>query len=256
VKTRLQAGPKNGTVISTAVTLCRNEGIGGFYRGVQIMLISQGVYIGASLGGMQLGRAIYDEFLGASTGKTHPNDPEPWARFLLGGTVSGICCGTVTTPFERLRVLMQTQKRNVGGPLTTLREVFRSQGLHGVFTGLPITVLREIPGCIVWIGSYEWCYSQLTSTLGWGRQSAVLGSAVVAPICWSLSVFPMERIKVQMQAVGAIQESATQTMLRILRRQGMAGLMVGLVPLISRNIIIDIVQLPSADLMRSVLAEK
>ena len=63
----------------------------------------------------------------------------------------------------------------------------------------------------------------------------------------------MERIKVQQQAHGAIQENAVKTMLRLFRTRGVAGFAVGLVPLMSRNIFIDIIQLPSVDAMRWVM---
>jgi hypothetical protein len=39
----------------------------------------------------------------------------------------------------------------------------------------------------------------------------VLTSAVVAPLCWTLSIFPMERVKVEQQAVGAAKEGVGRT---------------------------------------------
>jgi hypothetical protein len=55
------------------------------------------------------------------------------------------------------------------------------------------------------------CCRYCSETLGWSRQPTVLASAVVAPLCWTLSIFPMERVKVEQQAVGAIKEGVGQT---------------------------------------------
>jgi solute carrier family 25 carnitine/acylcarnitine transporter 20/29 len=271
IKTRLQAVDTRGAVGMPAATLrgtilqlFRAEGMAGFYRGVNVMMISQGLYIGAAIGGMQMGRQIYDDAVArrgaaAAAGEIqHHRQGEPLSRLCAGGIVSGACCGTVATPFERLRVLLQTQeKEGARGPVAMMRHVARNGGVAGVFTGLPITIAREIPGCIVWIGSWDTCFRFLSTERSWDRAPAVLASAVFAPICWSLCIFPMERIKVQQQAATfgstAAQEGMLQTAARIFRSRGIVGFAVGVIPLTGRNIMIDVVQLPSVDLMRQQL---
>lgn len=252
IKTRLQAGRAHATLRGTISELFRAEGVVGFYRGVQVMGASQGLYIGAAMGGFQMGRQVYDLATGAEA-DAYQKGGEPLSRLCLGGTVSGICCGTVATPFERLRVLLQTQDAaNSRSAVAMIRHVVKQGGASGMFTGLPITIIREIPGCIVWIGSWDLCYKYLSNDLGWSRQPTVMASAVFAPFCWSMTIFPMERIKIEQQKTASTiaKESAAQTVMRMFRTRGLAGFAVGLIPLTSRNMILDIVQLPSVDKMR------
>jgi hypothetical protein len=107
--------------------------------------------------------SIYDDIFGASVLARHRQryggNGEPFSRLCFGGMVGGISCATVATPFERLRVLLQTQSKTGGvSPLATLKEVYGKGGAKALMTGWPITVMREIPGCIVWLGSYVWVF--------------------------------------------------------------------------------------------------
>jgi hypothetical protein len=254
VKTRLQAGGPRATLGGTISQLFRAEGPRGFYRGVQVMGISQGLYIGAAIGGMQAGRQMYDRATGIDPA-AYEKQGEPLSRLVFGGIVSGTSCGTVATPFERLRVLLQTQaQEGARSPIAMVRHVVKQGGSGAMLTGLPITVIREIPGCIIWIGSWDVCFRYLSTDLGWERQPTVFASAVFAATCWSLSIFPFERIKVAQQTAStSAKESIAQTMVRIFRTRGVAGFAVGAIPLTCRNITIDIVQLPSVDMMRQKL---
>lgn len=43
------------------------------------------------------------------------------------------------------------------GPMQQLHAVYKHGGVRGVFRGLTLTVLREVPGFGVYVVVYEWC---------------------------------------------------------------------------------------------------
>ena len=76
-------------------------------------------------------------------------------RFLVAGAVGGVACATAVTPGERIKVLLQSSGGLPQGALAATRALLRQGGWPALFIGLRATILREIPGTIIWFGAFE-----------------------------------------------------------------------------------------------------
>lgn len=99
----------------------------------------------------------------------------------IAGAVSGLTASVVVTPFERIKILIQTGQK--------LR-------LNGLMNGLSATWSREVPGFAIYFSVYEWLKSKdtdFTPIKGFAYGTAA-GTAA-----WTL-IYPQDRIKTHIQA--------------------------------------------------------
>jgi solute carrier family 25 carnitine/acylcarnitine transporter 20/29 len=254
VKTRVQAGLFTGFSDCAKATI-KKEGVKGFYRGFSTPFASHPLYIGSAFGALELGKLLFDNCL--FWGSSSPTD-HPVSRLVVSGTVSGLVCATVVTPFERVRVLMQSSTaQTCEGPISVLRTAIREQGTRSVFRGLGATIGREIPGCIILFGAYEATFTNLIAR-GWDRKSAVTMGGVAAAISFWTMAMPFDRVKT-MQQKSRGKLAAADGIVPIARRLyatgGSAAFFVGLNVVLTRGIVIDIIQFSAADQLRLCFTE-
>lgn len=240
VKTRVQAGLFPTTIRCVTATF-QKEGIRGFYRGFSTPFVSQPLYMGAAFGGMALGRHLYDTYIDAGGGA---------GRLLFAGAISGLCCSSVVTPFERVKILLQA---STGGRQSSVAQVLRDTLREGkpslFFRGWRACAAREVPGCVIWFGAYDQGYAALLDA-GYSRSTSVLGGGLTAAVAFWVTCMPQERIKTMQQSSLSSNDSALQIFKRVLRTQGIPGLFVGLSVVLTRGILIDLVQFSAADKLR------
>ena len=101
-----------------------------------------------------------------------------WAN-LLAGSTAGALAAAVTTPMDVLKTRLQTLEgqpvhsccaagKPAGPPpggLELLRDIYRTEGLRGLFAGIVPRVARAAPACAVVLSTYELLKS-------WGGQSS------------------------------------------------------------------------------------
>lgn len=101
-----------------------------------------------------------------------------WAN-LLAGSTAGALAAAVTTPMDVLKTRLQTLEgqpvhscctagKPAGPPprgLELLRDIYRAEGLRGLFAGIVPRVARAAPACAVVLSTYELLKS-------WGGQSS------------------------------------------------------------------------------------
>lgn len=245
IKTRMQAG-----LPSQLGPILRAEGVAGLYRGFAVPIFSQPLYIGGCFAGVALGRQLYDSLLapkfggGGADGGSAP-------RFLLAGALGGVACATAVTPGERLKVLMQAQTGRGAsqGALALTSGLLKRGGLPALFTGLPATITREIPGTIIWFGMYEAVSQHLERVLHIPRPIAVVVGGIAAGTSFWLCTLPIDRIKTMQQA-SATGVSPWLLAQRVWRTEGVRGFYMGLGPTLVRGLMLDIIQFSAADALR------
>lgn len=166
---------------------------------------------------------------------------DPQAELSLGqealaGGVAGFFSSTAITPAEVIKCRLQIQDRvsssgvantplRYSGPLDAAVRIARTEGLRGLFAGLPSVWMRDIPFNFVFLGSYETFCSLATWRSGKAREQ--LGAAELF-VCgglagvsgWSI-VFPMDVVKSKMQtAPTATPTSALQVIRHTLKTEG------------------------------------
>lgn len=164
---------------------------------------------------------------------------DPTAELSLGqealvGGIAGFFSSTAITPAEVIKCRLQIQDRlsssgvantplRYTGPVDAVMKIARTEGLKGLFAGLPSVWMRDIPFNFVFLGSYEafcsaatWKFNKSREELGAAELFVCGGLAGVSG--WSI-VFPMDVVKSKMQTTSA-SSSAFQVIRHTLKTEG------------------------------------
>lgn len=101
---------------------------------------------------------------------------------------------TMRRPFNRcfLHVPM------LRGPLDCTNQIWRSEGLRGVYRGMGITVAREIPAFSVYFASYEAMTRQRDPNQPIGTLHMMAAGGFAGVFSW-LFTYPIDLIKSRLQ---------------------------------------------------------
>jgi solute carrier family 25 (mitochondrial carnitine/acylcarnitine transporter), member 20/29 len=123
---------------------------------------------------------------------THPHSPEPtFGDYILAGSLAGIPTNLLTTPLERIKVVMQTQAQAQARPrlnagpappsmLATGLMLFRTGGLRSLYAGAFATLVRDVPGAAAYYVSYEYVLKGVASVDGGGSGGVNVGASMGA----------------------------------------------------------------------------
>ena len=253
LKTRAQAG-----LPARLDHILKVEGVRSLYRGFALPVLSQPLYIGGCFAGVALGRRLYDHYAAPTLGGGGAEGGSA-KRFAAASALGGVACAAAVTPGERIKVLLQAQASSGGAPKTALavvRDQLRRGGIPALFVGLRATVAREIPGTLIWFGTYEAVSERLERALGVSRPLAVVAGGASGGLAFWLSTLPIDRVKTMQQASAANARLAWWELARrVWRVEGARGFYVGLGPALVRGLLLDVIQFSVADAMRRRLAK-
>ena len=214
-------------------------GFKGLFRGLQFPLIGSVAENGLTF--------VSYSFCKRCLGVTE-SEQMTLTQMVLSGMGSGVCISFLLTPVELLKCNLQIEQSFSNSPnpkkLTTMgviRKVVREGGFNGLFRGLNVTLLREIPGTMIWFVAYELalrCFKQPGHSRNevslWGIFSA---GAISGATYWSL-IYPIDTVKSIMQTdpkySSQIQQgksrlaSTSKYLVRLVRSLGLKGLYSGL----------------------------
>ncbi|XP_016949519.1 probable mitochondrial glutathione transporter SLC25A40 isoform X4 [Drosophila biarmipes] len=159
--------PRFSGTIDAFIKISRTEGVGSLWSGLSPTLIS-------ALPSTIIYFVAYEQFKARFTdihykymrrldasGRDIPL-PIPILVPLLAGVSARILAVTCVSPVELIRTKMQSQRMTHAEMFGTIRQVVQSQGVLGLWRGLPPTILRDVP----FSGIYWTCYEYLKSFFG------------------------------------------------------------------------------------------
>jgi len=107
----------------------------------------------------------------------------------ISGALSGLMASFVVTPFERIKILLQTNNSNINHIMKNLNYRF-------LFQGLSATFYRETPGFAIYFSTYNYLKADKEISL---IQSFCYG-ALSGSFAW-IFIYPQDRIKTHIQAM-------------------------------------------------------
>ncbi|XP_017066935.1 solute carrier family 25 member 40 isoform X2 [Drosophila eugracilis] len=159
--------PRFSGTIDAFIKISRAEGVGSLWSGLSPTLIS-------ALPSTIIYFVAYEQFKARFTdihykyrrhldtsGRDIPL-PIPILVPMLAGVSARILAVTCVSPVELIRTKMQSQRMTHAEMFGTIRQVVQSQGILGLWRGLPPTILRDVP----FSGIYWTCYEYLKSSFG------------------------------------------------------------------------------------------
>lgn len=149
VKIHLQTqdfkNPKYRGSLHCLKTLVQTQGVRGVYRGMSSPLAGVAA-INAVVFGVQ------------GNVQRSCSDPDSLRTHALAGATAGFMQSFVCSPMELAKSRLQVETKGSVGPSQLLAQIYRSDGVRGVFKGLNLTVAREVPS----YAAYFWTYEALT----------------------------------------------------------------------------------------------
>ncbi|KAJ7509984.1 mitochondrial carrier domain-containing protein [Mycena galericulata] len=216
LKSRLQTMKTPITVPKLAALVYREEGLRGFFRGLWIPLITISFVRAASF-------TIYTETKDAFRVRNYLNRDSLLDAALvggIGGAMSGSLISFGSAPFELVKVRRQLEFSIAAskgaslvkppGTVVAVKEIFKSNGIWGLYTGFRLHFLRDTLGTALYFLEYDGMCHLLGRQRN-GEQGATpswlpIHSSLVPFVCGSLSgvtswalIYPLDVVKTKVQ---------------------------------------------------------
>lgn len=208
IKVQLQSSLATNVVyrngLDCALRIYSQEGLYGFYKGIAAPMAGIGVSY-AALFGVYGGLKRYIAVDSNTELKGHlQNACESSAlENALCATCGGVAQSVTMTPFEVIRIRLQTQTlfahRKYDGVLHCAKQVYADGGIPKLFLGLRATILRDVPSAVIYFGSYGVLRRMLPQTQdSWNIPSTLFAGGIAGVAQW-LVAFPLDTVKTHIQ---------------------------------------------------------
>ncbi|XP_004708731.1 mitochondrial glycine transporter isoform X1 [Echinops telfairi] len=227
LKTRLQAaqpaaqGPRRVGAFALLLTVVRTESLLGLWKGMSPSIVrcvpGVGIYFGTLY-------SLKQHFL--------PGHPPSALESVILGVGSRAVAGVCMSPITVIKTRYESGQYAYGSIYAALKNIYRTEGHRGLFSGLTATLLRDAP----FSGIYLMFYNQTKSTVPQEQLGAVLAPVVnfscglVAGVLASLVTQPADVIKTHMQLAPVRCRWIGQTVTLIFKDYGLRGFFQGGVP--------------------------
>lgn len=204
VKIRLQTSPTPTTSGEVIKQVLKKEGPLAFYKGTLAPLFGVGACVSLQFYGFHETKRQLLKQSGTSQLLL-------WPQTYIAGAMAGIVNTPITAPVEQLRILSQANTKSLS-LVETVKKIYQSQGMKGMYRGSTITLLRESQAYGVWFLTYETLIASIQSYRGYKRREDIttpellLAGALSGNALW-LSSYPLDVIKSNIQSDGFGAES-------------------------------------------------
>lgn len=204
VKIRLQTSSAHTTSGQVIRDVLKKEGIFAFYKGTLAPLFGVGVCVSLQFYGFHETKRQLLKQSGQSTLLL-------WPQTYIAGAAAGLVNTPVTAPVEQLRILSQSNTKSTS-LVETVKHIYTTRGIGGIYRGFNITLLREVQAYGVWFLTYELLIDYIRTTRGYARREDIttpellLSGALAGNALW-LSSYPLDVIKSNIQSDKFGQES-------------------------------------------------
>lgn len=197
VKIRLQTSKTPTTSVEIIKLVIQKEGIFAFYKGTLAPLFGVGACVSLQFYGFHEAKRQLLKRSGESQLLL-------WPQTYIAGAVAGIVNTPVTAPVEQLRILSQSSTKSTS-LVETIKHIYLTRGVSGLYRGTTITLVREIQAYGVWFLTYEYLIDTIKSTRGYAHRNEIstpelLASGALAGNALWLSSYPLDVIKSNIQS--------------------------------------------------------
>ena len=177
-------------LISLTSLVLQREGMSGFYSGV---------------GGVMVGEAFVKAALFGSNSwllsqLCIPGESASLWQLSLAAAFSGFVSSFVLNPIERIKILMQGNQGLYLSEIDCAAKVIKNDGIGGLLLrGLDGMMIREIPGCLVYLLTYSLLMNSFAPIVFGPAASFFSGAS--AGVCAWIPIYPSDVVKTSMQNI-------------------------------------------------------
>lgn len=169
-------------------SLVAKNGVSGLYRGIS-----------SPLAGVAAINAIIFGVYGNVQRRSA--DPDSLRSHFFAGAAAGFAQSALCSPMELAKTRIQLLGH--GSPLQCLKDIFAVEGLRGVFKGLGITVMREIPGFSTYFVTYELLTRNIENV---STAHMLFAGGFAGTASWVIT-YPIDVVKSRLQADGMVGQA-------------------------------------------------
>ena len=221
LQTQDASNPKFRGTTDCIKSLFVKEGIRGLYKGMSSPL---------------MGVAAINAIVFGVYGNTqrHFTNPDSLTSHFLAGAAAGLAQSFFTSPMELAKSRLQVSN-GTKGPIDCLRKIYTHEGIRGIFKGLSITILREIPAFSSYFVTYE-LLTRSSDNAPISTGTMLVAGGLAGTVSWVL-VYPVDVIKSRIQIDGLTEtkyENSLHCLKKSIASEGYGFLYRGLSPTILR----------------------
>jgi solute carrier family 25 aspartate/glutamate transporter 12/13 len=139
-------GAVRGGIFAQASQIVKQEGVAYLWRGLGTTTVLMAP-------DRAVGMAANSFFVRHVSARLADGHQLSLAHECLAGALTGFANSMTTHPVERVKILLQMQGRP-GYPVRSSTQVIRELGLAGLYKGLPVCMLRDVPFAIIFFSVY------------------------------------------------------------------------------------------------------
>lgn len=248
VKVKQQAADCRQSSLRILIETVRYEGATGLLRGLVPPLVGQGAFASVNFAGFNLVLAKICGLEGVDRQQLSSlivKEQADLKHLFAAGCVSGALSTLVTTPFDLVKVKLQTEKPKsnrlvLGSSRRLIALQLRTRGFRGLYSGWGITLCREVPSVGVYFASYYKLKNRIKDLTN-GRQTIteVMAGGIAGMLSWTVSIpFDIVKTRQQIQNFELAHNTKPITALTIAsevwQKEGVAGFGRGAFPLVLR----------------------
>ncbi|VDN08219.1 unnamed protein product [Thelazia callipaeda] len=151
----------------------------------------------------------------------------------VSGSLASVFAAMALCPTELVKCKLQAKREMFpeakSTPFSISREIYRTHGLRGFYTGMVATLCREMPGYFAFFGAYELSRFYFTPKGKSKDDIGILRTAISGGIggvgLWFL-IYPVDVVKSRTQIAGS--GSFTRMLTKIIRKEGIRAVYKGL----------------------------
>ncbi|KXJ15808.1 mitochondrial carnitine/acylcarnitine carrier protein [Exaiptasia diaphana] len=243
IKVRLQTMPKplpgekpmfTGT-FDCALKTIRNEGFLGLYKGMGAPIFGVTPIFAICFWGFNMGKKLQMK---------DPSADPTYFQICNAGAFAGVCTTAIMAPGERVKCLLQIQQASGGeqkykGPIDCVRQIYRQNGIRGVYKGVCATLLRDVPATAAYFTSYEYLLKSLTPEGGkrddLGAHKILFAGGMAGMANWTAAI-AQDVLKSRLQTApeGTYPNGVRDVFRQLMKEEGPAALFRGLTPVMLR----------------------
>lgn len=248
LRVRQQQSSKAGSAISILRNVMATEGPSALYRGMAAPLASV-TFQNAMV------FQIYAVLSRAFDSSVSAKDPPSYQGIALGGFGTGAVQSLILTPVELVKIRLQLQNNSYTklhqadpykGPVSVVKNIFKTEGLKGMYRGLTITLLRDAPAHGFYFYTYEYMREQLhpgCRKSGQESLNTMLVAGGLAGVASWVSCYPLDVVKTRLQAqsLSSLQQytGIVDCFRRIVKDEGYHVLWRGLGTAVARAFVVN-----------------
>lgn len=193
VKVRMQTASAellHASVGKLLLNTFKAEGVAGLYRGVSAPLLAVTPIFALNFWGYDMGQRIISDM-------QNTNDPLTIPQKIVAGGMSALPATVLMAPSERIKCLLQIDKTGkYNGFMDCASKVFKEGGIGSLYKGTGATLMRDVPGSMVWFGTYEFVKLSIMQMQGIEDMSKLSPGAVLTAgglagmACWTVAIPP------------------------------------------------------------------